>query len=541
MKKFLLSIMFAALALTALCFTACEGFQQEDPRDQSYEFQTLAKYRETVTVVSGGAVREVSGEGGGGVFATDKVLTTGYSIARYETTWELWSEVYNWAKGHGYSIVNAGTEGHGPDGTGGEDWASAMKKTRPVTGITWQDAIVWCNAYSELSGLQPVYYTEDGSVLRASGGEDLVLAQSDKNGFRLPLEVEWEYAARGGDADKNDWDYTYAGSNAGTPATVAWYNANAAIADSPTYGAHPVGQKTVNRLGLFDMSGNAAEWCFDSYNENIGQGGGPVSGSQRIIRGGSWKSEAVACTVKSRDFQDPFYLNNDVGFRIACTVPDNGDDGNSTEEEETIEDLPPFTGLAGTKWNWGQSLLEFTETNTVIFRGAGPEYSYTVTSMEEGQEGGGNIDTLGDFKVNAERNVLEIIDYRKGGEAVDNRTGEKRVFNAVFKRRDPAVLTPEYLAELYISTLMGTEWNIPVGGGTDGTRFKGNQWIIFFEKKITVNRSANVTNIDDYTFNKNKMRGWIYFINDFILRDWDNMYIPVYKQYGHDMSAHRVR
>jgi formylglycine-generating enzyme required for sulfatase activity len=537
MKKFLLLTVLAALA-----FTACDS-PVADPRDSGYEFQIAAKYRDMVIVVPGGATREVPGEGGSGIFTEDKVLT-GYGIAKYETTWELWSEVYDWALQHGYTIVNAGVEGHGEqNGTGGSAWPSAGKKTRPVTKIAWLDAVIWCNAYSELSGLEPVYYTADGAgVLRSSSGEtELPFWNREKNGFRLPQETEWEYAARGGSTDDAAWDYTYSGG--GTPGDVAWYAGNAKDVgeDSPAYGAHPAGTKNANRLGAFDMSGNAAEWCWDSYSESILEGGEPSGDSRRVVRGGSWRSAAAECAVKHRAFLDPLALNNTAGFRVARTLPDDGDE-DPVEADETIEPLPEFTGLPGTKWLWGQSLLEFGES-AVTFRGDGPAYTYTVSTMTEGQEGRGTITTLGDFIVNEDRSVLEIVDYRRGGVAIDNRgIHEEKVYNAVFMRRDPAVLTDEYLDELSVSTLIGTEWNVGgKSGGSNGDRFKNSQWLIFFTKTIAVNRSANYTNIDEYTFNKTKMRGWIYFINDFILQNWDNMYIPSYKQYGHDMWCCRVR
>jgi hypothetical protein len=225
---------------------------------------------------------------------------------------------------------------------------------------------------------------------------------------------------------------------------------------------------------------------------------------------------------------------------------DPRDDSEQPElPEEPIEDLPAFTGLADAAWLWGQSLLEFTE-DAVIFRGdASRPYAFTISggSLRDGEEGGGVIDTLGEFTVNAERTVLEILNYRNNGPASDELTGETKTYNAVFRRRDPAVLTPDYLAELSTGTVWGTEWNVGgVGGGDDGERFKDCQWIIFFTQTEAVNQSGGGAFIDAYTFDKAAREGWIYFINEFEIRDnWDTLYIPSYKKYGHDMPCVRVR
>jgi hypothetical protein len=225
-------------------------------------------------------------------------------------------------------------------------------------------------------------------------------------------------------------------------------------------------------------------------------------------------------------------------------------DDETLEEEELDEqqDLPAFTVLAGTKWLWGQSLLEFTDSNTVKFRGAGPAYGYTTTGITEGAPFGGTITTLGAFTVNADRDTLEIVNYRNNYPATG--TGElegdsQHTYNAVFRRRDPAALTAEYMAELSKKTVVGTEWNVGgVGGGDNGDRFKNCQWIVFFTKDRVVNQSGDSTQtfVDMYTFNSGNRHGWIYFINDFIIRaDWDTLHIPSYKVYGHTMDCARVR
>ncbi len=128
--------------------------------------------------------------------------------------------------------------------------------------------------------------------------------------FRFPTEAEWEFAARGGNESKG---YTYAGSN--TIGEVAWCSENSSSA------THPVAQKKANELGLYDMSGNVWEWCADWSGEYFfmpqTDPTGATSGSNRVLRGGSWRNAATNCRVSYRLTYMPTYRGGINGFRLA--------------------------------------------------------------------------------------------------------------------------------------------------------------------------------------------------------------------------------
>ena len=132
--------------------------------------------------------------------------------------------------------------------------------------------------------------------------------------YRLPTEAEWEFAARGGNNSNN---YSYSGSS--TLSKVAWAKENS---ESKT---HPVGELRPNELGLYDMAGNVWEWCSDWYGEDYYSNSpsnnpkGPVSGINRVLRGGSGTDSATYCRVARRDNFDPAYRHILTGFRVVLS------------------------------------------------------------------------------------------------------------------------------------------------------------------------------------------------------------------------------
>jgi len=178
------------------------------------------------------------------------------------------------------------------------------KEDYPCLEVTWYGSVAFCNFLSEMEDLMLCY--------------NLNTWECDWNaqGYRLPTEAEWEYAAKGGlNGNKTE----YAGSD--TIDAVAWCRGNSG------YESHEVGTKVGNELGIHDMSGNVGEWCWDwlgldyySSSPSIDPRG-PVSGNFRVERGGSWGNYAWSCRVANRGYVNPDYSSHDLGFRLARTVP----------------------------------------------------------------------------------------------------------------------------------------------------------------------------------------------------------------------------
>lgn len=181
----------------------------------------------------------------------------------------------------------------------GENPSSFRGDNLPVEKVSWFDSIYFCNKLSEKKGFTPVY-SVNGSTNSADWNytphkgesiDGIVEQNKFADGFRLPTEEEWGYAAKGGE------DYEYAGSD--NLDEVGWYYENSAY-----NGINPVAQKKANGYGLYDMSGNVWEWCWDNRY------------SGRVIRGGCWASDNSYCIVNYRSSENPDSVSKYRGFRV---------------------------------------------------------------------------------------------------------------------------------------------------------------------------------------------------------------------------------
>ncbi|MDR1637972.1 MAG: SUMF1/EgtB/PvdO family nonheme iron enzyme [Treponema sp.] len=266
-----------------------------------------------------------------GVFVPGRqVRINSFFMAKYEVSYELWYGVRTWAEGKGYNFQNKGIEGRidssNPLASAAGSPPSA-RKNHPVISVSWRDVIVWCNAYSEMEGLEPVYRDGGGNRIKDSRNSngtvcDGAVMDKTKSGYRLPTEAEREFAARGGDSGQPDWMYMYAGSD--TADTVAWHHGNSA------YQTKAVGTKAANRLGIHDLSGNVQEWCWDWMNWNVDVTAGTPedgaahnqlvegknAGNQKAFPGGGVGSSSAMSSPVYRWGYNPDYTDLSVGFRV---------------------------------------------------------------------------------------------------------------------------------------------------------------------------------------------------------------------------------
>lgn len=213
-----------------------------------------------------------------------KVVLNSFLIGKYEVTTE---EFRKFAKFSGIFVE--------PE----------LQGNLAITNVSWFTAIMYCNWLSGAKGYDKCYnieHTKEGKI---------VTFNREANGFRLPTEAEWEYAARGGLDSRG---YVYSGS----------HNANeVAIYVNTKYRLYKVGSKLPNELGIYDMSGNSAEWCWDYYDKDYYKNSskdnptGPKTGSTRVVRGGNFYCSADMLSVGTRMHYPPETQKESIGFRVA--------------------------------------------------------------------------------------------------------------------------------------------------------------------------------------------------------------------------------
>ncbi|MCF7913108.1 MAG: formylglycine-generating enzyme family protein [Candidatus Cloacimonetes bacterium] len=258
-----------------------KAFYQEYESHASYEVKFIEHY---MVFVEGGTFEmgDHFTEGDSAEIPVHDVTLSSFFIGQYEVTQDEYEELMGNNPAHDYGV--------------GDDY--------PVYRASWNDAVEYCNALSERKGLTPCYNLEDYSC------------DFSANGYRLPTEAEWEYAARGGVNWTDNYKYSGTTDNLND---YAWYNDNSG---SQT---HEVGIKEPNQLGIYDMSGNVSEWCNDFYSNDYYSTSpaidplGPEIGYHRVVRGGGWTNDASFCRSADRRSCSPHFTMNSWGLRVACS------------------------------------------------------------------------------------------------------------------------------------------------------------------------------------------------------------------------------
>jgi formylglycine-generating enzyme required for sulfatase activity len=298
--------------------------------EQFYELTPLVIPTGMALIPAGAFVMGDSVDNTSDAIPTVSVTVSAFFMDTNLVTYSEWLSVYNMATNAGYVFDDAGA-GKGTN--------------QPVQTVNWYDVVKWCNARSQQASLTPVYYTDTNFTrVYTNGDVDAVYANWAMTGYRLPTEAEWEKAARGGlIGQRYPWGDTISESQAnydGESYEFSYdsgpngYNAIGMVGGQPY--TSPVGSFPANGYGLYDMSGNVFQWCWDwfapgasggdDYTTNSIDPRGPVSSPEdsRVVRGGNWNSNAggMGCAYRglSAPAPPPRFTSGMTGFRCVQSL-----------------------------------------------------------------------------------------------------------------------------------------------------------------------------------------------------------------------------
>ena len=303
-KRGAAALITAATLTLALLFTGCPNFAGGSGAGggtpSTGTTYTVSGVKFTMQDIAAVTNRTV-GYSGASDNAPHTVSLTAYRIGETEVTQELWQAVMS-------------TNPSSFQGSSNPPESGEVQEKRPVENVNWFECIAFCNELTkkvpELGESQCVY-TYNGNTYNSTdaGAQRVPVMDMSKKGFRLPTEAEWEWAAKGGTNDK------WAGTNVqGQLVNYAWYSENSGNK------THQVKLKSANGYGLYDMSGNVFEWCWDRYSNSTPTGGQDPKGAEasdsRVGRGGSWSVDADFAARAYRYFINPGSRYGNLGLRL---------------------------------------------------------------------------------------------------------------------------------------------------------------------------------------------------------------------------------
>lgn len=282
MRKRLIFLLIVMMFVISAC-------SQEKP-----EKNAAPKEMDNLVFVKGGAFKNTKSN-----YYGKNINVSNFYMSKYEVTQKEWVEVM------------------------GNNPSEFIGDHLPVEMVSWYDAVEYCNKRSIQEGLEPYYNINKNKQDPDNKSEYdnikwTVTINEGANGYRLPTEAEWEYAASGGQMSKS---FTYSGSN--NADDVAWYWKNAGDEylsgdwhwpkiESNNNKTKSIGAKKPNELGLYDMSGNVREWCWNWYGEDLDS----RSGSLRVVKGGGWIGDVSNNEISFRGKFDANGIGPDQGFRV---------------------------------------------------------------------------------------------------------------------------------------------------------------------------------------------------------------------------------